>query len=210
MYQGTVDLNNPINNGEASMDSTERSTWFTTEESNGDKSGFCFSRIKGMIDRKNNGLHANQLLGGTGVRQNLMWSKAVWPNIADLQVRKNGSELGHGSYTILTGTQLDLRYVALDYDSSSTVTLHVDSDRNPYNNNDLTSIGNPIQHNATKDLFIEKTVNWITSGVSNGSQAYIYAKTSDGSRTRYFYASTRLVFSGNVSPGIPILLLRKE
>ena len=210
MYQGTVDLNNPVNNGEASMDSSERSTWFSTEEANGDQSGFCFSRIKGTIDRKENGLHANQLLGGTGVRQNLMWSKAVWPNIADLQVRKNGSVLGHGNHTILIGTQLDLRYIALDYDSSSTVTLHVDSDRNPYNNNDLTSTGTPIQHSATKDIFIEKSVNWITSGMSNGSQANIYAKTSDGARTRYFYASPRLAFSGSVSPIIPILLLRKE
>jgi hypothetical protein len=210
MYQGTIDLDNPVHNGEASMASPERTAWFTTEESNGDQSGFSFSRIKGTVDRKKSGLHKNQLIGGAGIRQNLMWSKAVWPNIADLQVRKDGSVLGHGSHTIPIGTTLDLRYVALDYDSSSTVTLHMDSDRNPYNNNDFGSIGDPIQHLATNEIFIEKSVKWKTSGMSDGTKAYIYTKIRDGSRTRYFYAPTCLVFSGNITHVIPILLLRRE
>jgi len=197
MYQGTVDLNNPVNNGEAVMDSQERSAWFTSEESNGDQTGFCFSRIKGTLDRKNDGIHNNELFGGAGVRQNLTWSEAVWPNIADLQVRKDGSALGPGNHAISIGTELDLRYVALDYDNSSTVTLHADSDRNPYNSNDLLSINDPIPHSATNETFIEQSVNWDTSGMSDGTKAYIYAKISDGSRTRYFYAPTCLVFSRN-------------
>ena len=134
-----------------------------------------------------------------------MWSEAVWPNIADLQILKDGSALGYGNYTVSIGTELDLRYVALDYDSSSTVTLHADSDQNPYNSNDLTSINDPIQHIATNELFIEKSVNWDTSGMNNGTKAYIYAKISDASRTRYFYAPTCLVFSSNISPVISSL-----
>ena len=149
-------------------------------------------------------------LGGAGVRQNLMWSEAVWPNIADLQVLKDGSALGYGNHTVSVGTKFDLRYVALDYDSSSTVTLHADSDQNPYNNNDLTSINAPIRHIATNEIFIEKSVNWNTSGMSNGAKAYIYAKISDASRTRYFYAPGCLVFSSNISSVLSILLLTTE
>jgi hypothetical protein len=193
MYQGTVDLKNPVSNGEASMDSQERSAWFTSEESGGDQTGFSFSRIKGTTARKNDGVHNK--IGGNGVRQNLVWSEAVWPNIADLQVRKDSSALGHGRQTIPIGTNLELRYVSLDYDSSSTVTLHADADRNPYNNNDLKSLGNPVQHLVTGKTFIENTVNWDTSGMTDGTEVYVYAKISDGSRTRYFYAPTHLVFS---------------
>jgi len=195
MYQGTADLKNPVSNGEASMDSQERSAWFTAEESGGDQTGFSFSRIKGTTVRKNDGLHANSLSGGNGVRQALLWSEAVWPNIADLQVRKDSSALGHGRQTIPIGTNLELRYMSLDYDSSSTVTLHADADRNPYNNNDLKLLGNPVQHSVTGKTFIENTVNWDTSGMTDGTEVCVYAKISDGSRTRYFYAPTLLVFS---------------
>lgn len=209
MYQGTADLKNPVNNGEASIDSQERSTWFADEESCGDQTGFCFSRIKGTAVRKSDGLHKNPLIGGNGVRQNLLWSEAVWSNIADMQVRQNSSDLGHGRHVIPIGTKLDLRYVVLDYNSSSTVTLLADIDRNPYNNNDIeSSLIAPIQHSVTGNTFIENTVNWDTSGMSDGQEAYIYAKISDGSHTRYFYAPTLLVFSKySLSSVIAILRL---
>ncbi|RLB92226.1 MAG: hypothetical protein DRH26_06760, partial [Deltaproteobacteria bacterium] len=199
MYQGTVDLNNPVNNGEASMDATEREAWFTAEEAGGDQTGFCFSRIKGTVARKNEGLHADTLFGGTGSRQALNWNGAVWPNIADLQVSKDGTALGHGSQTVAVGTILDLGYMAIDHDTGSTVTLHLDADQNPYNNNDLASIGDPIQHDATGATFIEKTVSWDTSDMTDGTTAYIYAKISDGTRTRYFYAPTQVIFPDKAS-----------
>jgi hypothetical protein len=199
MYQGTVDLNNPVNNGEASMDAEEREAWFTGEEAGGDQTGFGFSRIKGTVARENEGLHADTLFGGTGSRQALSWNEAVWPNIAVLQVSKDDTPLGHGSHTVPAGTILDLGYVAMDHDTSSTVTLHLDADRNPYNNNDLAAIGDPVQHAATGAAFIEKTVSWDTGDIPGGTTAHVYAKISDGTRTRYFYAPAQLIIPDTAS-----------
>ncbi len=204
MYQGTVDLSSQVNNGEAVMTSRERSVWFAAEEYSGAKTGFCFSRIKGAVDRKLSGLHNNKLFKGTGIRQNLMWKEAVWPNIADLKICRGDSALDHGNHVISIGTELNLHYVSFDYDSSYTVTIHADSDRNPYNNNDYFALGSSIRHIATGGLFYKNRVTWDTSDVSNGMQAYIYTKISDGIRTRYFYAPACLIFSNIQKYIIPV------
>lgn len=206
MYQGTIDLNNPVNNGEASLDSQERNSWFDIEESGGSQTGFGFSRIKGTTALKNEGLHENQSFGGSGTRQNLLWSEAVWPNIAELQVRLNNADLGYGRQTISIGQNIEFRYIVFDYDSDSTVTFHADIDRNPYNNNDLTSLLDPIKHTKTDRNFIENTVNWDTSNMNDGEEIYIYAKIIDGLRSRYFYAPTYFLFSeSSLSDVISIL-----
>jgi hypothetical protein len=206
MYQGTVKLTNPVDNTEASMGAAERAAWFNTYESDGDHTGFYYSRIKGEGDRLStdqptggdevrDGYHSGALFGGDGTRQDLTWGSATWPNVATLTVEHEGSPLGHGTHTITVGDPLNLDYVYLDYDSACTVTLHADTDRNPYNDNDIAAIGSAQNHSTTGETYAENTVAWDTTGTSAGTTAYVYAKASDGTHTRYLYAAAEIEFA---------------
>lgn len=206
LYQGTIKPENPVNNGEASMAAAERTAWFNAYESGGDFTGFYYSRLKGTGDRRSSdqpvaagdavkaGQHSNALFGGTGSRQALTWAAANWPNIAALDILHSGVPLGQGDQSVIVGTALDLRYVYLDYDSGCTVTLHADVDRNPYNNNDFGTIDSAQIHPATGAVYASNNIVWDTSGMSAGDELYVYAKVTDGVRTRYFYAPSHLVF----------------
>ncbi|MCF8076864.1 MAG: hypothetical protein K9K87_11965, partial [Desulfotignum sp.] len=61
------------------------------------------------------------------------------------------------------------------------------------------AIGDPVQHAATGAAFIEKTVSWDTADITGGTTAHVYAKISDGIRTRYFYAPPQLIFPDTAS-----------
>ena len=207
MYQATLNPANPVSNGEASLDATERAVWFNNYETSGTNTGFCYSRLKGTGNRRNGdqpvasgdavkaGLNNNALFGGTGSRQALTWASATWPNIAAFDILSSGTPLGQGNQSVTIGTALNLRYVYLDYASGCTVTLHADVDRNPYNNNDLALIRTVSHSAATGATYTGNTVAWDTSGLSPGDNMYLYAKITDGTKTRYFYAPSRLVFA---------------
>lgn len=219
MYQGTIDLHNPVNNGEAAMDATERAAWFNTYENGGHDTGFTYSRINGCGDRTGtntpvaggdeirDGLHANPLFGGDGARIDLTWSNAVWPNVATLAVEYNSIALGHGTHSIPIGDTLELKYVYLDCDSDCTVTLHADADRNPYNDNDICAIGTPHSHSTTGETYAENTLVWDTTGMSDGTSAALYARVTDGTRTRYLYAPPIINFIDSSAISSILLLL---
>ncbi len=212
MYQGSIDPNNPVNNGEAVMDAPERAAWFNAYETAGAHTGFYYSRLDGNGVRSSvdtpvgggdavrAGLNVDAAIGGAGARQSLTWSAATWPNIGDLQVLQGGSPLSHSSHNVTIGTSLNLRYAVLDYDDASSVTLHADIDRNPYNGNDIGVIGGVQNHAATGASFVQNTVAWDTSGMSAGATVYVYAETSDGTHTRYYYAPAALTFENPNTP----------
>ena len=216
MYQSTIDLDNPVANGEAQMGSSEREEWFSDYENNGSDAGFHYSRIKNSSDRfssvtpVNNGEQINQglnqELGGNGRRTPLTWVAASWPNIASLKIGKAGVPLNMAVNSLPIGTVLDLEYLALDYDSGCTVTLFADQDRNPYNHNDLQSIAR-IEHNSpTGKDFLSHSLDWHSSGLPVNVHIYLYAKIEDAEHTRYFYADPALEFtytSGNYNYFIP-------
>ena len=205
MYQGTVNLDNPVDNGEASMDAAERLAWFNAYENSGDDTGFTYSRLDGGGDRGSAaapvgggdqiraGLNNDAAFGGGGARSSLAWSAAVWPNLAQLDVLANSVVLGSGAHPVTIGTILQLHTVYLDYDSGSTISLHVDADRNPYNGNGVADISSQA-FAVTGGTYAQNTVDWDTSAMANGSTAYIYAQVTDGTRTRYLYAAPVLQF----------------
>ncbi len=218
MYQGSVDLGNPVNNGEASMDATERAAWFNAYENSGDNTGFTYSRLDGGGDRTSAttpvaggdairaGLSSDAAFGGGGARSNLAWSLAVWPNLAQLDVLASSVALGSGAHPVTIGATLQLHYVYLDYDSGGTVTLHADADRNPYNGNDITVISTQPFAAATGKTYTQNTVGWDTSAMTSGTTAYVYAKVTDSARTRYLYAAPALQFQGANSAPTDITL----
>ena len=125
LYQSTVTLTNPVNNGEATMGATERAAWFNTYEAAGTNTGFSYSRIDGRGDWTSTikpvaggdeiraGLNGAAVFGGSGARASLTWSSAVWPNVARLEVLANGTALGSGTYPITVGSTQQLRYTGI-------------------------------------------------------------------------------------------------
>lgn len=204
MYLGTVNLSTPVNDGEAALGSTERSAWYNTYETDGgtpgQKAGFYYSRIAGQSDRKSvdkpqgtgdriiDGYNNNITLGGAGVRSTLTWTSAVWPNIITIDVFRSSTKLGPGNVDISNNETLDIQYTYRKYTGSSTVTLYADIDRNPYNNNNVATIGSN-SHTATGSNISQSSKSWNVSGLTVGSTYYVYAKIEDGTRTRYLYAS---------------------
>ncbi|MBN1277887.1 MAG: hypothetical protein JXA35_10390, partial [Deltaproteobacteria bacterium] len=119
----------------------------------------------------------------------------------------NGITLGYGAHSIPISDILKLKYVYIDYDSDCIVTLYADTDRNPYNDNNIAAIGTPNNHCATGKSFSENTIDWDTTGISDGTGAIIYAKVTDGNRTRYFYAPPIINFvDSSVISSILLLL----
>ncbi|MEI7732036.1 MAG: LamG-like jellyroll fold domain-containing protein, partial [Verrucomicrobiota bacterium] len=212
LYQGTVNLANPLNNGEATMGTTERAAWFNSYEAAGTNTGFIYSRLNGTGNRTSSnipvvsgdavraGLNNAAVFGGGGARTNLTWSLATWPNVAQLDVLTNGTALGAGTYSLTLGTTQQVRCVYLDYSNGCTVTLRVDTDRNPYNNNDAGIISTQVIATATGGAYAQFTNQWNTSAMTNGATVYVYAKVTDGTRTRYFYAPSALRFQAQAGP----------
>jgi len=214
MYQGTIDLDNPVDNGEAIMDAPERTAWFNGYEAEGAKTGFTYARIDGggdrtsatipvaAGDRVNDGLHSDPLLGGNGEREDLAWGDAVWPNVALLEVLHEGAPLRGDPSVVVVGTELALRYVYLDFDSACTVEIRTDVDRNPYNGSEtlLSVLDHPA---ATGEVLAEQVIDWDTTGLDAGQTFYVFAKVTDGVRIRYYYAAPglRLRSPGEASSG---------
>jgi hypothetical protein len=105
-----------------------------------------------------------------------------------------GNPLDSGSYSVIVGDTLSIRYTARDFDSSTTVTLYLDTDLGPYNGNTILTIGSTA-HGASGSSIFENTIQWDTSTVSPGTAGYVLVETTDGSDTRYLYASPKLRFT---------------
>ena len=206
LYQGTVDLGNPVNDGAAVMDETERAAWFNVVEAGGANTGYAYSRLGGGRDRSStnrpvaggdavrNGLHSAGTFGGAGPRVDLAWSQAVWPNVAQLEVRENGIALGPGTHAVSNGAALQLRMVSLDYDGGYAVEFRLDVDRCPYNGNDVAVLSTQVFAVGTGDIYAETLADWTAATAGGQSAVYVYAKASDGTRTRYAYAAESLTW----------------
>jgi len=212
LYQGTIDPGATVSNGEATMGSTERASWFNAYEDSGAKTGFYYSSIGGG-DRKStdtpvpggdqvtDGYHNDPLLGGAGSRQPLNWANAVWPNVITLDLLRSGSPLEPGTQIVTPGETLDLGYTYRDYAGDSTVAFYVDQDSNPYNNNNLAAITS--QNLATTGANIaQSSAAWNITELSPGGKYYVYAKITDDTRTRYLYAAPELQESAAPAAGI--------
>jgi hypothetical protein len=206
-YHATVDLSTPASDGEGVVEAAERTAWFNDYETvggvRGQRAGFVYSLIDGGGDRLStdtpvtggdqvvDGYHDDPLLGGGGPRSSLTWASAEWPNALVLEVLRGGLPLGSGTTTVELGEELAVRRVVRDFDSELFVTIDLDADRNPYNSNTLLTIETDT-HGATGTSFVEETTLWDTSAVPAGSEGYVMARVSDGTRTRFLYAGPRL------------------
>jgi hypothetical protein len=193
-YHGTIDLATPVTNGEATMNITERA-WFGTYENGGQNAGFVYSRnIAGnrkstdtpssgdtVVDGYNNAAN----LGGSGARQTLTWTNAVWPNIISITGTMNMDPLIVGnSYSVGGADQIILHMPYRSYANNTTINIYLDNDRNPYNGAFL----------QTNDSYSSTGSAITLAGASfqptelMDTDYYILVETNDGINKRYMYA----------------------
>ncbi len=201
-YHGTVDLTNTASDGTEVCAGDERGSWFNTYESSGSNTGFYYSLIAGTSDWSSADVPVSggdqvrdgltTALGGDGSRTALTWpSTDGWPNVGMVRVEDDaGTPLSPGSQQINVGDSLQVHYWARDVDSNGTITAYFDADRNPYNSNTIATIGTLAL--GSGESFNNETIAWDTSGLSIGDTGYVYVEASDGTRSRYMYASPNL------------------
>ncbi len=206
MYYGTTNLSTPCYNGEATMGTTERG-WFNTFESDGQKEGFCYSRNIGADRKSTNTPVAGKdriiygysgYLGGNGTRANLTWSNAAsWANVMRIDVLKDSKAFTSDTPKVFYNEILNIEFKYLNYADKSNYIFYVDSDRNPFNNNNISEIG-IVSEPRTAETAQTATLSFAVSNEAfKTKKFYIYVKAVSDSCTRYMYAPYEFIACDN-------------
>ena len=194
-YQGTIDTESDIiSDGDAEVGAAG---WYNGTMGPRDEIGYNYSRVVGG-DRPSDGMWWSpdrELISNH--------SNDRWPSLVELEVNPNDT-------VVAVGQNIDVDFYWHDYDSSATLTLYLDNDRNPSNGH---------QHQLGPSSLLARTYNGLDHGnhaVSTGGVGvgdyFLFGKISDGTRTRYVYApdtitvvdtsnSRPILRNGRVSPG---------
>ncbi len=200
-YHGTIDLTTPVTNGEATLTQTERDNWFNTYESEGDIEGFYYSRIlRGdrtstdvpVIggDKVADGFHY-AFTEGYGARATQNWTTATWPNVLKTELMRSGTTIEPGFQLVDENETFIVKYYYRSYATAPDITLYVDTDRNPYNDNNAGTITTETLVN-TGSSFTQNTNIWSVTGLVPGTSYYVYAEITTGTETRYAYLQYEL------------------
>ena len=208
-YHGTIDMLIPTSNGEATMGATERG-WFNTYENGGENTGFKYSR-QIMCNRKSedtpvpsgdaveDGCHNDAMIGGNGERESISWTTANWPNVIEVLIADDGDLLEPGSSSLENGQELQVVVVYRGNVNAGDIILYVDSDRNPYNNNNVATIVTRAV-SATGPSISALAETWEVSGVTEEEKFYVYAEYNDGSKKNFLYSPHEFEIPVTISP----------
>ena len=207
-YHGTIDLATPCTDTQATIDSTQRSAWWTTTEMAGAEAGFRYSAIGGgdrlsSVEpagagngRINDGFNKKWHLGG-GVaanRTSLPANSGLWPNVI---------RAGRTATTpVPAGEPFD---VVLYHQSGANgsgnveVRIFLDVDFNPYSG-PVTEIDQRLLPNTGTNAVLASmlTVSTDEAIVAPGTYT-VGVRISDGVRTRYVYLPDELVITSALS-----------
>ncbi|NNM27999.1 MAG: hypothetical protein HKO57_00635, partial [Akkermansiaceae bacterium] len=204
-YHGTIELGTPATDTQATITSSERSSWWVGSEAAGAATGFQYSRIGGG-DRLSSfepagsgtgaisdGFNRAWDLGGgvTGNRAALPANSGEWPNIIRCLLATSGPVTAGGSFDLEVYHQS-----GAGASGDIEVRTLLDPDGNPWNGNE-TEVGRHLLPNTGTNLVRNSTLTVATdpAGVAPGAYAVLTA-ISDGTRTRYLYAPEGLVVLG--------------
>jgi Ca2+-binding RTX toxin-like protein len=172
-YIATIDPTAPIV-------APAKSSWFkgTADAPARDKTGYFFSRIVNG-PRPLDGVGAN--FGGTAHRDSASREGPQWANVRDVTLIGGASSVAQGR-----AIRVGFRYG--DADSSSTVSVFLDRDRNPYNNNSVTRLAkrtfNAVAQAGARlsgsTVEASPGTYWISAQIAdaNGNVHYAYAAKS--------------------------------
>ncbi len=175
-YVGTIDTS--TNDG---GDHPVLSGWYgsTASKPGRSQTGFTFSRI-GQNTRPASGV--SSLVGGSAARVTNGAAGTQWSNVFDLRITSDTS--------ITAGEVISTQVKLADRDSSSTVQIYYDNDRNPYNGATLGT----SKSFSTTGLAVGK-IGAPTNMLSEGSY-YVAAKSVDGAgHVRWSYSLNQISVS---------------
>jgi hypothetical protein len=208
-YHGTIDLQTPASDSDASITATERGLWWTEPEAGGLHAGFYWSLIGGG-NRFSSDEPAgpgsgkvrdgcNQLWDfGAGLADNrhpLPANSGVWPNVILLSPLVTN--------TVALGTTNGMKaYYQWGSGISETATLQVflDDDFNPVNGNSIEVWRQPVPGTGTNAMNIA-AIQWAADPALVAPGVYaVYAQISAGGRSRYLYAPQMLNLTPALNP----------
>jgi hypothetical protein len=141
-----------------------------------DATGFIYTSIVGAA-RPASGVWAAS--GGTGDRAAAGQSGQQWGNVADLSIA-NGS-------TITAGDTLQVNFIREDRGGADTVTFYLDTDRNPFNDNNAATLGSESMVEA--DMVSNGSATLSTANVPAGKYFLCAQVTNSQGQTRYTYTA---------------------
>jgi hypothetical protein len=208
-YHGTIDLNTPTMDNLAILTSAERANWWTAVEAAGANAGFLYSLIGGGNrlsslepagagnGRISDGLNKVWDFGAglAANRNSLPQNNGAWPNL----IRLNLTGTNHFSI----GDPIPVAFYHQYGTSTAAVAnirFYLDADGNPYNGNETEVLRGTVSGTGTGQV-LYSALNLSPDPVTTLPGTYaVFARISDGTRTRYLYAPQKVVLGASRQP----------
>lgn len=208
-YHGTIDWTIPTSDTEASLTSSERQTWWTTAESLGMNSGFCYSLLGGsnrLSLLQPNGANSSPVRDGfnqkydlgAGVANNrtdLPANSGEWPNVIRLDLTTTNPIPRGGTATL----QIHFQW-AVPGSETQAVRVYLDEDANPWNGNERLALAGTASGTTGSQVgFGTITVPLDPLTVPAGAYA-VFVQLTGAGRTRILYAPEALRVVPDMTP----------
>ena len=210
-YHGTIQLETPASDTQATITSTERAAWWTADEAAGTNAGFYYSLIGGGdrlseadpagTGRIRNGYNQRWDLGAgmANNRDSLPVDNGVWPNLLRLNLT--------GTNRISVDSPLPIAFYDQFGTSTSAVaavSFFLDPDANPYDANEIALGELVVSGTGTDKVFLNDLDLALDPLVTPPGKYSLFARISDGLHTRYLYAPE--ILTVDPSRQAPVLL----